>query len=104
MESENEKKLGASTPVTVAAGLAILALSVRGNVPELLAASPQDQCKLKQEYASPLLKGEESKRLKVIPSAKQGKVTSLQTKIDRKLQPTKSKLPAVQDKAEELVK
>jgi len=108
MERGDEKKPGSSTPVAVAAALAMLGLSVGVNVPELFAASPENQIKSKQDKISPLLQGKESKQFKVSPGASQGKIESLQGKapesLQQKVQPIQGTLPAVQNKPTGVVK
>lgn len=100
MGQEDEKKAGTASPAAVAAALAVLGLSVGVNVPELLAASPQDQIK-----SQPLDSKRNKARLKSQGGKiHQGKVESLQNKargtLQQKISPTdQGQIPSLQNKA-----
>lgn len=100
MGPEDEKKAGNASPAAVAAALAVLGLSVGVNVPDLLAASPQDQIRSnsldsKQNKARLKSHGEKSH---------EGKIEGLQNKakgsFQQKVSPTdQSQIPSLQNKA-----
>ena len=102
MGQGNEKKAGTASPATVAAALAVLGLSVGVNVPELLAASPQDQIRSqpadsKQNKARPKSQGGENH---------QDKGFILQNKamgtLQQKGEVPANKIPSMQNKASDV--